>query len=203
MTVEIANEHRLVETQEGMSCLLCEETRVDTYAFGFFKCDKKPVSRPQLIADQAEQIEKLDAQLGATVEHLAKLQPEVASLADIASHQGRIMTVTTATPAIKFDGEKTRYDLFSPKTLELVGDVFTFGAKKYADRNWEKGMAWSRMFNAAMRHLWAFWRGDRLDPESQLPHLAHAAWCVLALLHYDECGTQYNKHDDRSGPNAE
>jgi hypothetical protein len=51
-------------------------------------------------------------------------------------------------------------------------------------RNWEAGMAWHRPFGACMRHLWAWWRKENLDPETGLPHLAHAACCILFLLAY-------------------
>jgi hypothetical protein len=49
-------------------------------------------------------------------------------------------------------------------------------------------MAWSRPFNAAMRHLWAWFRGERCDPERKLPHLAHAAVNCMFLLDYEHHG---------------
>lgn len=35
-----------------------------------------------------------------------------------------------------------------------------------------------------MPHAWAFWAGENNDPESGLPHMAHAAWNALALVEY-------------------
>jgi len=84
--------------------------------------------------------------------------------------------------ARKHDAEKTRYDLVPADALEIVTQVWTFGASKYGDRNWEKGFAWGRLFGASCRHLWAFWRGEDADPETGLPHLAHAACSVMMLL---------------------
>jgi len=52
------------------------------------------------------------------------------------------------------------------------------------ERNWERGMAWSRPFSALMRHVWAWWRGQETDPETGYSHLAHAGCCVLFLLAY-------------------
>lgn len=86
----------------------------------------------------------------------------------------------------KNDTKKLRWDLLPADAVEDIVRVLSFGAEKYGDYNWAKGMAWSRMFAACMRHLWQWWRGHRFDPESGLPHLAHAACCVLFLLHYDE-----------------
>lgn len=99
-------------------------------------------------------------------------------------------------PAIglKYDREKLRYDLISPLALEALVEVLTYGAKKYADRNWERGISWCRVFAALMRHLWAWFRGEEFDSESGLPHLAHAMCCVMFLLHYSHTRRDF---DDR------
>jgi hypothetical protein len=60
----------------------------------------------------------------------------------------------------KDDQDKTRWDLLPPDALEEIAKVLTFGANKYNDRNWEKGMKWHRPFGALMRHMWAWWRGQ-------------------------------------------
>ena len=62
--------------------------------------------------------------------------------------------------------------------------ILTFGAKKYSDRNWEKGFAWSRAYGAVQRHLTSFWDGEDLDPETQLSHLAHAICEITFLLEF-------------------
>ena len=84
--------------------------------------------------------------------------------------------------ATKHDQNKVEYHHIPPNALEQMAQVFTFGARKYAAYNYRYGFAHSRLFNAAMRHLWAYWRGETYDPESGLNHLAHAACCVLMLL---------------------
>jgi len=40
--------------------------------------------------------------------------------------------------ARKHDAEKTRYDLVPADALEIVTQVWTFGASKYGDRNWRR-----------------------------------------------------------------
>lgn len=86
--------------------------------------------------------------------------------------------------AKKYDSGKERFDLIPPDSLFQIARVFTMGAGKYGDRNWEKGMAWGRVFAAVMRHLWKWWRGEAFDDESGLSHLAHAAWGCLVLMEY-------------------
>jgi len=85
---------------------------------------------------------------------------------------------------VKYDQAKSRLDLIPPETIQALGDVLTYGAVKYGDHNWLKGMQWHRLFGAAMRHLWAFWSGKDLDEESKLPHLYHALACVAFLITY-------------------
>lgn len=93
----------------------------------------------------------------------------------------------------KYDGGKARYDLIPPEALDELAHLYAFGASKYADRNWEKGINYSRVFAALMRHAWAWWRGERIDPETGLSHMASVAWNAFALFTYDKRGmTQYN-----------
>jgi hypothetical protein len=67
--------------------------------------------------------------------------------------------------AVKHDDGKLRYDLIPAEPFEEVVLVYTNGALTYADRNWELGMTWGRVFGAMLRHAWAFWRGERYDRE--------------------------------------
>jgi hypothetical protein len=69
-----------------------------------------------------------------------------------------------------------------PNALLDVARVAGFGAKKYAKFNYTKGFDWSLSYNALLRHVLQFLAGEDIDPESGLPHLAHAAWQCLCLL---------------------
>jgi hypothetical protein len=52
---------------------------------------------------------------------------------------------------------------------------------------WQKvPNAKERYFAALMRHLTAWWDGERADPESGLHHLAHAGCCLLFLIWFDD-----------------
>ena len=86
----------------------------------------------------------------------------------------------------KKDAGKPRWDLLPFGPVSEVVDVLTFGAAKYAPDNWQKVPdARARYFAAALRHLTAWWNGERADPETGLSHLAHASCCLLFLLWFD------------------
>lgn len=86
--------------------------------------------------------------------------------------------------ALRYDAGKLRYDLLPVDSLEELTRVYTVGAKKYADHNWEKGMSWSRCLGSLMRHTWKFWRGEDYDEETGCHHMAMAAWNAMALCSY-------------------
>ena len=86
----------------------------------------------------------------------------------------------------KNDQEKNRLDLIEPEFIESVGQVLTFGAKKYEPNNWQKVEdAENRYYAAAMRHLMAWRKGEKIDPESGLNHLDHVACNIMFLQHFD------------------
>lgn len=87
---------------------------------------------------------------------------------------------------VKFDQEKLPFHLLPPELLEGISAVLQFGAVKYSERNWELGMAWSRPFGALMRHMWAWWRGEDVDPETGMSHLWHAGCCIAFLIAYEQ-----------------
>lgn len=83
--------------------------------------------------------------------------------------------------ATKHDADKPRPELLPADVLLSVSYTFAFGAKKYSDRNWEQGFAWSRLVGALFRHVYAWMGGERLDPESGRSHLDHALAMLLML----------------------
>lgn len=96
--------------------------------------------------------------------------------------------VTKPTEGLKFDGGKLPYHLLPRELLEGVASVLDFGAKKYAPRNWELGMDWSRPYSALQRHMWAWWNGENTDPETGKSHLWHAGCCIAFLMAYEQRG---------------
>jgi hypothetical protein len=101
---------------------------------------------------------------------------------------------------IKFDQDKVRMELLPPFAQEEIAKVLTYGARKYDPYNWAKGMPWTRVYGAAIRHLNAFARGEDKDPETGLSHVAHAACNLMFLLEYERFHPEL---DDRYGKKAE
>lgn len=87
------------------------------------------------------------------------------------------------TTGVKYDTGKARYDLLPELALHEMVLNLTYGASKYAPENWRKvPEPENRYFAAAQRHLWAYKRGEPIDPENDLHHLAAAAVNIMFIL---------------------
>jgi 5'(3')-deoxyribonucleotidase len=95
---------------------------------------------------------------------------------------------------LRFNKGKLRYDLVQPNAHEEMVKVLTFGAEKYEDRNWEKGMSWSNVIASLKRHIAAIEKGEDYDEESGLLHAAHVACNAHFLTAYYKI---YPQGDDR------
>jgi hypothetical protein len=87
---------------------------------------------------------------------------------------------------VKSDSGKLRMDLIPPEAMEALAEVLTYGANKYDDRNWEKGIRYSRIYAATLRHLVSWARGQDYDLESNILHLKHALCNLAFLVTYEE-----------------
>ena len=76
---------------------------------------------------------------------------------------------------------KCRPDLVSPFAVDRVSWIYKHGADWYGDRNWERGMPFSRVLASLERHLVAYKQG-KTDED----HLGQLVWNGMALLHYEE-----------------
>ena len=89
-------------------------------------------------------------------------------------------------PGAKLDNDKPDMDLvlgaFSRALIE-VGNVGTFGAKKYSENGWLKVPSGFRRYTSAMLRHYTYEEIDgKFDKESNLYHAAHLAWNALARL---------------------
>ena len=95
----------------------------------------------------------------------------------------------------KDPNEKPKITLIPLKALWEVAKVMTFGAQKYGRFNWKGGIDYSRLADAACRHIIQFMEGEDNDKEFGLSHLAHAACSILMLL--EETTMNKPELDDR------
>lgn len=72
---------------------------------------------------------------------------------------------------------KGRYDLLQWRAIHLVARQLEEGAKKYGERNWEKGQPLSRYLDSATRHLALHAKGATDER-----HDVATAWNILCMI---------------------
>ena len=90
---------------------------------------------------------------------------------------------------MKYDKQKVALGLLPLETLETVAQVFEFGAQKYGIWDWfddGKNTEFIRSFSSIQRHLFAWHNGEDIDPDSGLPHLAHATSQLMILMSHSK-----------------
>jgi hypothetical protein len=99
--------------------------------------------------------------------------------------------------ALHFSDGKIGFDQLPVEVMMEWARVFDYGAEKYYRDNWKLGTDWHQFYGSALRHIFKWWMGEDIDPETGLPHLAHAIWNVATLRYYQlhELGK-----DDRPAP---
>lgn len=86
------------------------------------------------------------------------------------------------TTGLKDDQDKVKMELVPLSTVENIGRILTFGAKKYGENKWQ-GLDnyWNRYKGALLRHLAAIDKGELIDSESGLPHIDHVLCNAMFL----------------------
>ena len=90
--------------------------------------------------------------------------------------------VVNADGGVKCDGGKLDWTLLPIESLEEVVKILEFGAGKYGRENWKK-VEVERYEKALLRHITAYWSGQKNDPETNLSHLSHAICNCLFILY--------------------
>jgi hypothetical protein len=111
----------------------------------------------------------------------------------------RAITEEAAPQGAKHDSGKPQMDLLSSIAIIELSKVLTFGATKYASHNWRKGIVYSRILAATLRHIFAYMAGETLDPETGLSHIAHALCELMFLLEFEKTRPDL---DDRYKPDS-
>ena len=78
---------------------------------------------------------------------------------------------------------KVPFSTLSGPVLAAMGNAMLEGALKYGRHNYRViGVKASVYFDAFNRHIWAWWEGEDIDPESGKSHLVKALTCLLVLV---------------------
>lgn len=83
---------------------------------------------------------------------------------------------------IKHDQGKPSISLIPSEAIEDIAKALTYGAKKYGVYQFRKGLAHTRLIDAAQRHILAHLKGEDIDSESGNTHISHAAASLCMLL---------------------
>jgi hypothetical protein len=95
----------------------------------------------------------------------------------------------------KYDNGKPAMGLIPPLALEAEALVWSFGQGKYDAFNWTKGIKYTRILGAMLRHTTAIMRGEDVDAESGQLHAAHVRCCAAMLIEFSM--THRDDLDDR------
>lgn len=87
---------------------------------------------------------------------------------------------------LRFNEGKLRWSLVEYKSLEPLIKVLMFGAQKYDDHNWKKGMPPVIILECMQRHLAALMSGETHDKESGLPHIGHIMCNAMFYSYFTE-----------------
>jgi hypothetical protein len=125
-----------------------------------------------------------------------KVDGKKGPLVDLGPAPGAIPRETHPTGAVR-EIKSERFDLIPTEPIRLLALHYGIGAKKYAPRNWEKGLPWSNMYNSCMRHLQEWLNGGNYDTDTGSLHLVAAIWNLVGLV---EFAKTHPELDDRKVP---
>jgi hypothetical protein len=83
----------------------------------------------------------------------------------------------------RFNNNKLKWSLVSWRALEPLVQVLMFGAEKYDDHNWKKGLKYTETCESLQRHINSFLEGEDNDKESKISHVGHIL-CNAMFLSY-------------------
>lgn len=107
----------------------------------------------------------------------------------------RGVTKKDTNPKDAIGSKKVPMHHISCHVLMEMGLGMLEGACKYGSHNYRKaGVRSSVYYDAAQRHLMAWWEGEDIDPESGLPHISKVLSCLSVLRDSQIMG---NDNDDR------
>ena len=93
-----------------------------------------------------------------------------------------------------------RFSLIPREFLWELACHYGRGARKYADRNWERGYSWYLSQDAMERHFNQWLMGEDNDEETGTNHLICAIWHLVALYVFQMRGLGTDDIRTRTNP---
>ena len=90
------------------------------------------------------------------------------------------------TGALRYNETKPKWGLVDFDALISMVRVLEYGEKKYNAHNWKKGLPYTSTIESMLRHIYAFLKGEDIDPESGLPHTGHIMCNAMFLDYYSQ-----------------
>lgn len=83
----------------------------------------------------------------------------------------------------RYNSNKPKWSLVDYESLLPLVQVLEFGASKYGENNWKKGLSYTETTESLLRHVYSFLQGEDTDEESKLHHIGHIL-CNAMFLSY-------------------
>lgn len=173
----------------GNKLCICPERVYDMYTRGHCGpedvCEFKPGS-----VTKSEEHNKLVNELTQTIFDPKKIEKEMLDEATSMpfaefEHKFSEMTTPKVSPqterGTKYNTGKPRMHLIPGRWQKALAQVAGFGADKYGDWNWVKGIPVTELIDATERHIADFKDGIDFDSESKLEHVLHAAMNLMMI----------------------
>jgi|GEM_PF-2423892 len=110
------------------------------------------------------------------------------------------MSYPDGNPKTLLGEAKVPLGLVSPVAMAHEAKAMALGEKKYGPANWrEAAVSSSVYFNAALRHIYLWWEGQDIDPESSAHHLGHARACLGIVLDAASVGKLNDNRPTKGG----
>jgi hypothetical protein len=101
--------------------------------------------------------------------------------------------------ALRYNNGKLQWSLVDFDSLEGLVKVLEYGATKYSKNNWKKGMPVTQVSESLMRHLFAFLKGEDVDPESGCRHISHVMCNAMFIEYIMREKPHYDNRKDNPG----
>lgn len=102
----------------------------------------------------------------------------------------------SANPKRRYGDSKVPLWIVPVRAIILCAKVLWHGAVKYGPFNWRKEpISYTTYMAAIQRHLFAWYDGEEIDPESGLPHMAHVMSNAALFLDAQTCGQAIDDRD--------